>query len=104
MKNNVFVLCYDELEKWADRKKAQAFYLRGMGACDGQEKERYAEVYYQLAEGYDCVDDGYSNVHRLTFTLGDISKEEKAMIAKEYHLDKKTMKSLNQEYLEALYS
>ena len=46
----VAVTCYYKTKFW-DRKEAMAFYLEGMACSDGWERERYTEIYFQLANG-----------------------------------------------------
>lgn len=85
--NEVYVLCYNSLQKWSDKKKAMDFYRTGMACSDGSEKERYAEVYCQLNEGYDCVDDGYSDsVLRKNFSIK--ARKELLKISKAFKVSK----------------
>lgn len=101
MKNNneVYVLCYGSLEKWSDKKKAIDLYKEGFMACDGSEKERYAELYYQLKEGYKYTDDGKSDyVLNTKFSLKDLSIKEKLRLMKEYNLSFDELEELQQKY------
>lgn len=45
------VTCYGKTETWKSRADAMAFYFRGMVATSGSERERYTEIYEQLACG-----------------------------------------------------
>ena len=46
----VVVVCYGEEKVW-ERKEAMEFYLEGMAWSEGSERERYVNIYYQLARG-----------------------------------------------------
>lgn len=53
----VVVICYGQEEFWGDRNEAIAFYLEGMMACEGAERDRYTNIYCDLIEGKKiCVD------------------------------------------------
>jgi len=39
--DSVTVICYGEKYEWDSRADAEQFYLEGMAACEGAEKERY---------------------------------------------------------------
>lgn len=53
----VRVTCYGQTKTW-ERKDAMEFFLEGMHCCEGSERDRYVNIYYQLARGakeaYDC--------------------------------------------------
>lgn len=55
----VIVICYGEEEFWGDRAEAIAFYLEGMMACEGAEKDRYTNIYLQLIEGCEVCKDKF---------------------------------------------
>lgn len=57
MKEKIIVICYGEKEIWDDRKKALKFYLEAMNACEGSERERYRNVYYDLSAGLNICRD-----------------------------------------------
>lgn len=54
----ITVVCYRKEKKWESRKAALDFYLQGLLACDGAERDRYASIYMQLLSGCDyCTDE-----------------------------------------------
>ena len=55
--DSVKVTCYGEEKVWDSRAEAIAFYLEGMTACEGSERDRYTNIYLQLLEGCtECED------------------------------------------------
>lgn len=46
----VKVTCYGKTQTW-ERKDALEFYLDAMASCEGAERDRYVNIYYQLARG-----------------------------------------------------
>ena len=46
----VAVTCYGQTKVW-ERKDALEFYLEAMAFCEGAERDRYVNIYYQLASG-----------------------------------------------------
>lgn len=46
----VVVTCYGKQKIW-ERKEAMEFFLEGMACCEGSERDRYVNIYYQLARG-----------------------------------------------------
>lgn len=46
----VVVTCYGESKVW-ERSQALEFYLEGMAWSEGSERDRYVNIYYQLARG-----------------------------------------------------
>lgn len=48
---------YGESKLWESRKDAVAFFLEGMNASDGSEKQRYSNVYLKLIMGSKTCDD-----------------------------------------------
>ena len=46
----VRVTCYGETKVW-ERKDAMEFFLEGMAWSEGSERDRYVNIYYQLARG-----------------------------------------------------
>ena len=56
--DSVTVVCYGQTEVWDSRSEAAAFYLEGMAATEGAEKERYATIYVKLIQGLDYCTDG----------------------------------------------
>ena len=52
------VVCYNQAEVWKSRTEAAAFYLEGMCACEGAEKERYTDVLIDLMAGKAVAHDG----------------------------------------------
>lgn len=49
--DSVTVVCYGETKVWDSRKEAEQFFLEGMAACDGAEKERYTNIFLDLVSG-----------------------------------------------------
>ena len=47
----VTITCYGTTEVWDNRADAIKFYLEGMTACEGAERDRYTNIYLQLLEG-----------------------------------------------------
>lgn len=50
MRDTVIVTCYGQTKTW-ERKDALEFYLEGMAWSEGSERDRYVNIYYQLARG-----------------------------------------------------
>lgn len=51
-------ICYGERQRWTLRQDAINFFLEGMVATEGSERERYTNIYTKLVEGlYTCSDD-----------------------------------------------
>lgn len=46
----VRVTCYGKTKVW-ERKSALNFFLEAMMGCEGAERDRYVNIYYQLARG-----------------------------------------------------
>ena len=57
-KNTVKVICYGQEEVWNSRSEAIAFYMEGVAACEGSERDRYMNVYMDLCEGLAVCTDG----------------------------------------------
>lgn len=54
------IKCYGKKTlKESERKEQMAFYLQGVMECDGSERERYAKIYAELAEGLKYCSDEY---------------------------------------------
>ena len=54
----VIVICYGKEEKWESRKEAIKYYKEGIACCEGSERDRYCNIYYDLVSGKDiCTDD-----------------------------------------------
>ena len=59
-KDAVVVVCYNEAELWGSRKDAMSFYMQGIYACDGAERERYENIYFDLQDKKDvALDEWY---------------------------------------------
>ncbi len=43
--------CYGEEMVWDSRQEAMDYFMEGILACEGSERDRYASVYAQLKEG-----------------------------------------------------
>jgi len=57
MENDIVTIhVYNTVEKMT-RKEAIAKYLEGMRECEGSERERYTNIYFDLIEGkMECFD------------------------------------------------
>ena len=53
----VTIICYGSTEVWDSRADAMKFYLEGMTACEGAERDRYTNIYLQLLEGRTVCED-----------------------------------------------
>ncbi len=53
----VTITCYGTTEVWDSRADAIKFYLEGMTACEGAERDRYTNIYLQLLEGRTVCED-----------------------------------------------
>ena len=54
----VKTICYGEEQVWDSRKAAMDFFLDAMFGSDGNEKQRYTNVYMKLLMGWEvCSDD-----------------------------------------------
>ena len=53
----VTITCYGTTEVWDSRAEAMKFYLEGMTACEGAERNRYTNIYLQLLEGRTVCED-----------------------------------------------
>ena len=49
--DEVTVICCGETKVWNSRTEARQFFLEGMTACEGSERERYAKVLLDLESG-----------------------------------------------------
>lgn len=56
--DSVTTVCYGEERVWDSRREAADFFLEGLKATDGSERERYAAIYTKLILGKNyCTDD-----------------------------------------------
>lgn len=55
--DSVTTICYGQKQVWNSRKEATAFFLEGMNACEGSERERYTNIYMKLLSGLFVCDD-----------------------------------------------
>ena len=55
--DSVTITCYGSTEVWDSRAEAMKFYLEGMTACEGAERDRYTNIYLQLLEGRTVCED-----------------------------------------------
>ena len=49
-KDLVLVTCYGQTKEW-EREEAMDFYEEGILCCEGAERDRYVEIYFQLKHG-----------------------------------------------------
>lgn len=47
----VKVRVYGKWKKFKSREEAMNFFMEGMIACDGAERDRYLSIYFQLRDG-----------------------------------------------------
>lgn len=57
MENDIVTIhCYNQVEKMK-RKDAIKKYLEGMRCCEGSERDRYTNIYFDLIDGkMECFD------------------------------------------------
>ena len=56
--DSVITVCYGEEKLWDSREEAKNFFLEGLKANEGSERERYAVIYTKLILGKNyCTDD-----------------------------------------------
>ena len=56
--DSVTTVCYGEEKLWDCRKEAKDFFLEGLKATEGSERERYATIYTKLILGKNyCTDE-----------------------------------------------
>ena len=56
--DSVTTVCYGEEKVWDSRNEAKDFFLEGLKATDGSERERYAAIYTKLILGKNyCTDE-----------------------------------------------
>ena len=56
--DSVTTVCYGEEKVWDSRKEAKDYFLEGLKATEGGERERYATIYTKLILGKNyCTDD-----------------------------------------------
>lgn len=59
-KDAVVVVCYNKAELWGSRRDAMSFYMQGIYACEGAERERYENIYLDLQDKKDvALDEWY---------------------------------------------
>lgn len=59
-KDAVVVVCYNKAELWGSRRDAMSFYMEGIYACEGAERERYENIYLNLQDKKDvALDEWY---------------------------------------------
>ena len=46
----VVVTCYGKTKQW-DRRAAMDFFEEGILCCEGSERDRYVNIYFQLKSG-----------------------------------------------------
>ena len=56
--DSVTTVCYGQERVWDSRTEAKDYFLDGIFASEGSERERYAFIYAKLILGYDyCTDE-----------------------------------------------
>ena len=56
--DSVTTVCYGQERVWDSRTEAKDYFLDGIFASEGSERERYAFIYTKLILGYDyCTDE-----------------------------------------------
>ena len=63
MKKMIEITCYGQTEKHpaSKRKELMDFYLEGVMCCEGSERDRYAKIYSELADGLFKVSDEWED-------------------------------------------
>ena len=61
--DRIIVICYNRIEYWHSRKNAMDFFMECMLGCEGCEKERYTNIYCDLARGAILAHDGMSGTY-----------------------------------------
>ncbi len=57
MREKIVTVCYGMKQFWDSRKEAMDRFLKAMMNSEGSERERYTNIYCQLAEGKNyCTD------------------------------------------------
>lgn len=49
--------CYGQEREWSCRREAVDYFSEAIRVSDGAERERYLNIYYQLAEGRNYATD-----------------------------------------------
>ena len=57
MDKKIVVICYNQIETWNDRQMAMDFYEDCARNCEGCERERYLNIYWDLKDGEDYASD-----------------------------------------------
>ena len=60
-KRGVTVWCYYRWKHFASKKKAREFFFDGIMNSDGSERDRYMNIYVQLATSNIATDGDYRN-------------------------------------------
>ena len=56
--DGVITVCYGKREYWKSRAEAIRFFLEGVAATEGSERDRYSQIYAQLVSGKTvCTDE-----------------------------------------------
>ena len=56
----ITIICYNQIEFWNSRKKATKFFETAARECEGAERDRYLNIYWDLKDGKDICEDGRS--------------------------------------------
>ena len=49
--DGVITVCYGKREYWISRAEAIRFFLQGVAATEGSERDRYSQIYAELVSG-----------------------------------------------------
>ena len=81
-KNLIKVVCYGRIETWHSRARAKKFYNEAARACEGCERERYANIVFDLedkklicTDGYSCFNEALLNKRNYTTKAPDGSRD-----------------------------
>lgn len=56
--DKVYCTCYGDRMEFESSEKAMDFFMQGMMACEGSERDRYTNIYCQLKNGQTkCFDE-----------------------------------------------
>lgn len=98
----VTVICYGKEEKYNSRQEAYDYYMQGMLATDGSEKNRYATICSMLLSTNDKLvgDDEYYDT--MTAFKEMVTKLKSGYIKEHPEVNKMTVRELNKDQLNEL--